>query len=254
MLLRRSIGSALRRARQRQGRTLREVAHTARVSMPYLSEVERGRKEVSSEILAAICVALGLRLIELLDEVREDLAVITGEPDNPAGTVTAPQINGPRLATPGRSTPGFATPGLATPGLATPRLPASGFVAPGFVAPGADAPRIAVPRIAAPQVPTQRRRPGTPGPASPVASVTRYCRSRDGRRQRRVTTRTTGGSRRHLRHAPVRTFRDLSIVELQAAETPSGMWFPLTGTGVRLTSGVTASGLSTPGWGTRSSW
>jgi transcriptional regulator with XRE-family HTH domain len=80
MLLRRLIGSALRRARLRQGRTLREVAHTARVSMPYLSEVERGRKEVSSEILAAVCVALGLHLVDLLDEIRGELALAPGRP------------------------------------------------------------------------------------------------------------------------------------------------------------------------------
>ncbi|HKT01241.1 MAG TPA: helix-turn-helix transcriptional regulator, partial [Rugosimonospora sp.] len=83
MLLRRLIGSALRRARLRQGRTLREVAHTARVSMPYLSEVERGRKEVSSEILAAICTALGLHLGDLLDEVRADLPMPLGGPTPP---------------------------------------------------------------------------------------------------------------------------------------------------------------------------
>jgi transcriptional regulator with XRE-family HTH domain len=80
MLLRRLIGSALRRSRLRQGRTLREVAHTARVSMPYLSEVERGRKEVSSEILAAVCVALGLQLGDLLDEIRGELAVAPNRP------------------------------------------------------------------------------------------------------------------------------------------------------------------------------
>jgi transcriptional regulator with XRE-family HTH domain len=73
MLLRHLIGAALRRARQRQGRTLREVADAARVSMPYLSEVERGRKEASSEVLAAICRALGLRLSDLLEEVRQEL-------------------------------------------------------------------------------------------------------------------------------------------------------------------------------------
>lgn len=74
MLLRRAVGAALRRARQRQGRTLREVAAAAQVSLPYLSEVERGRKEASSEVLAAICRALGIHLHQLLDDVRDDLA------------------------------------------------------------------------------------------------------------------------------------------------------------------------------------
>ncbi len=73
-LLRRVIGSVLRRIRLRQGRTLREVADAAGVSLPYLSEVERGRKEASSEVLAAICRALGLRLADLLDEVRDEMA------------------------------------------------------------------------------------------------------------------------------------------------------------------------------------
>ncbi|MGC4893421.1 helix-turn-helix domain-containing protein [Micromonospora sp. DT31] len=72
-LLRRVIGGVLRRIRQRQGRTLREVALAAGVSLPYLSEVERGRKEASSEVLAAICRALGIHLADLLEEARDEL-------------------------------------------------------------------------------------------------------------------------------------------------------------------------------------
>ncbi|MEH0984674.1 helix-turn-helix domain-containing protein [Micromonospora sp. CPCC 205556] len=72
-LLRRVIGGVLRRVRLRQGRTLREVAAAAGVSLPYLSEVERGRKEASSEVLAAICRALGINLSDLLEEARNDL-------------------------------------------------------------------------------------------------------------------------------------------------------------------------------------
>jgi transcriptional regulator with XRE-family HTH domain len=72
-LLRWAIGTVLRRERQRQGRTLREIAEAAGVSLPYLSEVERGRKEASSEILAGICRALGLSMVDLLDEVRAEL-------------------------------------------------------------------------------------------------------------------------------------------------------------------------------------
>ncbi|BCJ58771.1 helix-turn-helix domain-containing protein [Micromonospora endophytica] len=72
-LLRRVIGGVLRRERQRQGLTLRELAQAAGVSVPYLSEVERGRKEASSEVLAAICGALGLYLSDLLEEVRDEL-------------------------------------------------------------------------------------------------------------------------------------------------------------------------------------
>jgi len=72
-LLRFALGRVLRRIRQAQGRTLQEVADTAGVSMAYLSEVERGRKEISSELLAVICRALGIALPDLLEEVRADL-------------------------------------------------------------------------------------------------------------------------------------------------------------------------------------
>jgi transcriptional regulator with XRE-family HTH domain len=72
--LREAVGEALRRRRQAQGRTLREVAAAAGVSLTYLSEVERGRKEASSEVLEAICSALDLILADLLYEVAEALA------------------------------------------------------------------------------------------------------------------------------------------------------------------------------------
>ena len=78
LLVRRSIGEVLRRERQRQGRTLREVSGAARVSLGYLSEVERGQKEASSELLAAICGALDLPLSFVLREVSDDLAVAEG--------------------------------------------------------------------------------------------------------------------------------------------------------------------------------
>ena len=72
-LLRDLVGAALRRARLRQGRTLRDVADRAQVSLPYLSEIERGRKEPSSEVLAAVCRALGLHLVDLLGALHTDL-------------------------------------------------------------------------------------------------------------------------------------------------------------------------------------
>ena len=75
ILLRRLLGDVLRRQRQRQSRTLREVSAAARVSLGYLSEVERGQKEASSELLASICTALGLRMSDVLREVSEDLAL-----------------------------------------------------------------------------------------------------------------------------------------------------------------------------------
>lgn len=73
-LLRVVIGDVLRRARTSQGRTLREVSDSARVSLGYLSEVERGRKEASSELLTAICGALDVPLSELLTDAGRRLA------------------------------------------------------------------------------------------------------------------------------------------------------------------------------------
>jgi transcriptional regulator with XRE-family HTH domain len=74
--LRQAVGEALRRRRQGQGRTLREVAAAAGVSLTYLSEVERGRKEASSEVLEAVCAALDMGLAELFFEVAETLAEV----------------------------------------------------------------------------------------------------------------------------------------------------------------------------------
>ncbi|WP_283134751.1 helix-turn-helix domain-containing protein [Rhizohabitans arisaemae] len=71
VLLRQLLGDVLRRLRVRQGRTLREVSTLARVSLGYLSEVERGQKEASSELLASICGALGVPLSQVLREVSD---------------------------------------------------------------------------------------------------------------------------------------------------------------------------------------
>ena len=68
-LLRTHIGSALRQARISQGRTLRDVAKGARVSLGYLSEVERRQKEASSELLNSICQALDLSLLTVMSDV-----------------------------------------------------------------------------------------------------------------------------------------------------------------------------------------
>src|SRR5690348_5648754 len=75
-LLRTVVGEALRRHRQEQRRTLAEVAREACVSVQYLSEVERGRKEASSEVLAAVCDALRIELSDLLADVRQELAAL----------------------------------------------------------------------------------------------------------------------------------------------------------------------------------
>jgi transcriptional regulator with XRE-family HTH domain len=75
VLLRQLLGDVLRQLRLRQGRTLREVSAAARVSLGYLSEVERGQKEASSELLASICRALGVPLSHVLREVSDQLAL-----------------------------------------------------------------------------------------------------------------------------------------------------------------------------------
>src|SRR3712207_5922409 len=95
IMLRRSLGEALRRERLAQHRTLREVSSAARVSLGYLSEVERGQKEASSELLAAICEALDVRLSYMLREVSDDLELAelaeVGELETvPVGAVDAP--------------------------------------------------------------------------------------------------------------------------------------------------------------------
>lgn len=91
MLLRHAIGSVLRRIRTERGTTLRELSEESRVSVPYLSEIERGRKEASSEILAALCRVLDVTEGELLTSVAAEFAeaeVLTLVPERDA--VAAP--------------------------------------------------------------------------------------------------------------------------------------------------------------------
>jgi transcriptional regulator with XRE-family HTH domain len=76
VLLREAIGDRLRHARTNQRRTLRDISRAARVSLGYLSEVERGQKEASSELLASICEALELPLGELLHNVAADVSAL----------------------------------------------------------------------------------------------------------------------------------------------------------------------------------
>lgn len=71
VLLRRELGEALRETRQAQGRTLREVSASASCSLGYLSEIERGEKEASSELLASICRALETPLSKVLSDVAD---------------------------------------------------------------------------------------------------------------------------------------------------------------------------------------
>lgn len=80
MLLRHALGSVLRRIRTEQGTTLRQLSETSRVSIPYLSEIERGRKEASSEILAALCRVLDVPEGELLTRVAAEFAGVQAAP------------------------------------------------------------------------------------------------------------------------------------------------------------------------------
>lgn len=100
-VLRQEIGDVLRDARQRQGRTLREVSHHARVSLGYLSEVERGQKEASSELLASICGALNVPVSVMLREVSDRIALQEG--------VTIPDT------VPAEMADAFGRPGLTVP-------------------------------------------------------------------------------------------------------------------------------------------
>ena len=102
VLLRQLLGDVLRRLRLRQGRTLREVSASARVSLGYLSEVERGQKEASSELLAAICGALNTPLSQVFREVSDNFAL-------------AELQNEPVLAIPRE--PGLRVPAKASVGL-----------------------------------------------------------------------------------------------------------------------------------------
>jgi transcriptional regulator with XRE-family HTH domain len=102
VLLRQLLGDVLRRLRLRQGRTLREVSASARVSLGYLSEVERGQKEASSELLAAICGALGTPLSQVFREVSDNFALaelqhepVLGMPREPG--LRVPAESGSRL-------------------------------------------------------------------------------------------------------------------------------------------------------------
>jgi len=103
VLLRHLLGDALRRLRLRQGRTLREVSAAARVSLGYLSEVERGQKEASSELLAAICGALETPLSQVFREVSDNFAlaelqsepVLSGTREPSLRSAEDPQLTGP---------------------------------------------------------------------------------------------------------------------------------------------------------------
>ena len=109
VLLRRVIGDALRARRQSQRRTLREVSTSANVSLGYLSEIERGQKEASSELLSSICDALGAQLSEVLRDVSDTMALaeqmeeaLAPVNEQPAATAPAESAANARAAVPAR--------------------------------------------------------------------------------------------------------------------------------------------------------
>jgi transcriptional regulator with XRE-family HTH domain len=89
VLFRRLLGDVLRAQRMRRGMTLREVSADARVSLGYISEIERGQKEASSELLASLCAALDLPLSVVLREVSDLVALEESLVDAPSGEVVA---------------------------------------------------------------------------------------------------------------------------------------------------------------------
>ena len=91
VLFRRLLGDVLRERRVQRGLTLREVSAQARVSLGYISEIERGQKEASSELLASLCGALEAPLSEVLREVSDAVAV-----EEAALALTTPIIQRPR--------------------------------------------------------------------------------------------------------------------------------------------------------------
>ena len=78
ILVRQEIGEVLRDFRQQKGRTLRQVASRASVALGYLSEVERGQKEASSEILASVAEALDVPFSIIMREVGDRISVLEG--------------------------------------------------------------------------------------------------------------------------------------------------------------------------------
>lgn len=136
ILLRYLLGDILRQHRLGQSRTLREVSGAARISLGYLSEVERGQKEASSELLTSICAALGIHLSQVLSEVARQLAGF-----EPAlATTTPPETAGDGAALPARPDAGLSElPSTPEPVGATATAESHGTIPGGFQF-GADMP------------------------------------------------------------------------------------------------------------------
>ncbi|HYH23763.1 MAG TPA: helix-turn-helix transcriptional regulator [Blastococcus sp.] len=116
-LLRTQLGNTLRGHRLRQHRTLRDVSGAARVSLGYLSEVERGQKEASSELLASICDALEVELADLLAEVSLELrGASSGADVRPLGAAAETHDSEPVMAEQGAAEPALALVGAGAQG------------------------------------------------------------------------------------------------------------------------------------------
>jgi transcriptional regulator with XRE-family HTH domain len=114
-LLRTQLGNSLRGHRLRQRRTLRDVSGAARVSLGYLSEVERGQKEASSELLASICDALELELADLLAEVSDGMRSSSGTPRQDAAAAEPTEAAPAPEAAPAQPEPALALVGAGSP-------------------------------------------------------------------------------------------------------------------------------------------
>ena len=121
VLFRRLLGDVLRDRRTQRGLTLREVSAEARVSLGYISEIERGQKEASSELLASLCDALDVPLSDVLREVSDAVAVeeagrgAHADPSEPIRRRRGRRRRRRRLRRRGRSTAAAGTTGTSTP-------------------------------------------------------------------------------------------------------------------------------------------
>ena len=109
ILVRQEIGDVLRDFRLQKGRTLRQVASKASVALGYLSEVERGEKEASSELLGSICRALDLPLSQVLSDVADRVSMA----ETTQAQIALARVPSEGLATPIRVA---ASPALASAG------------------------------------------------------------------------------------------------------------------------------------------
>jgi DNA-binding Xre family transcriptional regulator len=155
IVFRRLLGDVLRRHRQLQSRTLRDVAAAARISLGYLSEIERGRKEASSELLTSLCAALDISLADVLREVSDDISALEQRSVQPVGftgmrrpqPVVRPVAGVAPLRPTGSDTPRPAVPAVPVATLSSGfpgfGFPGFGFPGPGFSGPGARIPVVA---------------------------------------------------------------------------------------------------------------